>query len=114
MKKTIILLILMISVVVANAATYRVKYDVLNQQTTSFTVQVNSDRLVIGNNAFSLRRMGTITNSGLTFNSYAYGSREGMFCVSTTSITVEKNMFTRYTGYIIMIDNKAYLADKIN
>lgn len=114
MKKSLLLLILMISAVVANATTYRVKYDVLNQQSTSFTVQVNSDRLVIGNNAYTLRRMGTITNSGVTFNSYAYGSREGMFCISTSTITVEKNMFTRMTGYIIMIDNKAYLADKIN
>lgn len=114
MKKSILLLILMISAAVANATTYRVKYDVQKQQSASFTVQVNSDRLVIGNNAFSLRRMGTITNSGLTFNSYAYGNRDGIFCVSTTSITVEKNMFSRLTGYIIMFDNKAYLADKIN
>lgn len=114
MKKLIILLILIIITAVANATTYRVKYDVQKQQSASFTIQVNSDRLVVGNNAFSLRRMGTITNSGLTFNSYAYGDRDRMFCVSTTSITVEKNMFSRLTGYIIMIDNKAYLADKIN
>lgn len=108
-------MVLLICAIAANAATYRVKYDVNNQRSASFIVKVESNRLTIGSNAYPLRRMGTITSSGLTFNSYAYGSGEnGMFCISTTSITVEKNLFTKLTGYIIMIDNKAYLAEKIN
>lgn len=114
MKKSLIVLVLLICAIVANAATYRVKYDVNNQRATSFTIKVEPNRLIIGSNAYNLRRMGTITNSGITFNSYAYGSGEnGMFCVSTTSITIEKNPFTKLTGYIIIIDNKAYLADII-
>lgn len=48
-----------------------------------------------------------ITNSGLTFDSYAYGSSEdGMFCVATSSITVEKDLFTKLTGYIVIIDKR--------
>ena len=93
MKKTLIFMVLLICTIVANAATYRVKYDVNNQRKSSFIVKVESNRLTIGSSAYNLRRMGTITNSGLTFNSYAYGSGEnGMFCVSTTSITVEKGL----------------------
>lgn len=115
MKKTFIFMVLLICTVAVNAATYRVKYDVNNQRTTSFIVKVESNRLTIRSTAYDLRRMGTITSSGLAFNSYAYGSSEnGMFCVSTTSITIEKNQFTKLTGYIVMIDNKAYLAEKIN
>ena len=112
MKKSLIIMVLLICAIVVNATTYRVKYDVNNQRATSFTIKVETNRLTIGSNAYNLRRMGTITNSGLTFNSYAYGSGDnGMFCVSTTSITIEKNPFTKLTGYIIIIDNKAYLAD---
>lgn len=108
-------MVLLICAVAANAATYRVKYDVNNQRTTSFIVKVESNRLTIGSTAYDLRRMGTITSSDLTFNSYAYGSSEnGMFCISTTSITIEKNRFTKLTGYVVMIDNKAYLAERIN
>ena len=49
----------------AQAATYRVTYDVTNQKKVSFTVNVNSDCLTIGQNVYSLRQLGTITNSGL-------------------------------------------------
>ncbi len=115
MKKLFIFMVLLICTIAVNATTYRIKYDVNNQRSTSIIVKVESNRLTIGSKAYSLRRMGTITNSGITFNSYAYGSDgNGMFCVSTTSITVEKNLFTKLTGYIIIIDNKAYLAEKIN
>lgn len=115
MKKTLIFMVLLICTIMANAAIYRVKYDVNNQRSTSFTVKVESNRLTIGSTAYSLRRMGTISNSGLTFDSYAYGSSEnGMFCVSTTPISVDKDQFTRLSGYILVIDNKAYLAEKIN
>lgn len=108
-------MVLMFCTIAANAATYRVKYDVNNQQSTSFIVKVESNRLIIGSSEYCLRRMGTITNSGLTFNSYVYGIGEnGMFCVSTTSVTIEKNMFTKLTGYVIIIDKIAYLAEKIN
>lgn len=78
-------MVLLFCTLVANATTYRVKYDVNNQSTTSFIVRVESHRLTIGSNAYHLRRMGTITNSGLTFDSYAYGSSE-----NTSSITIEK------------------------
>ncbi len=37
-----------------------------------------------------------------------------MFCISTTPISVDKDQFTRLSGYILVIDNKAYLAEKIN
>ena len=115
MKKLIFFMVLLFCTIVANATTYRVKYDVNNQSYTSFIVRVESNRLTIGSNAYLLRRMGTITSSGLTFGSYAYGSREnGMFYVSTSSITVEKDLFTKLTGYIVIIDKKAYLAEKTN
>lgn len=114
MKKFILTFILVIVAVAAQAATYRVKYDVQNERSTNFTVVVNSNRLTIGNNSYDLRRMGTITNSGITFDSYAYGlTGNGMFCVSTNSITVEKGLWNKLTGYIIIIDQKAYLADKV-
>lgn len=113
MKKFMIFMVLFISAIVANAATYKVKYDVTSQCSTSFIVKVETNQLTIKSNAYSLRQLGTITNSGITFNSYVYDSNR-MFCVSTTSITVEKDLFTKLTGYIIMIDNKAYLAEKIN
>ena len=34
--------------------------------------------------------------------------------IVTSSITVEKDLFTKLTGYIVIIDKKAYLAEKIN
>lgn len=117
MKKIYIMMVLLMCTIVANAATYRLKYDINNQRSTSITVKVEHNRLTIGSTIYSLRRMGTITNSGsgITFDSYAYGSSEnGMFCVSTSSITVEKDLFTKLTGYIVIIDNKIYLAEKIN
>ncbi len=115
MKKTLIVLLILIGTIAANAATYRVKYDVNNGRSASFIVKVEPNRLTIGSKAYSLRRMGTISNSGLIFDSYAYGnSSNGMFCVSTTSITVEKNLFTKLSGHIMIIDNRAYLAEKIN
>lgn len=115
MKKIILLLVLLISTIAVNAATYRVKYDVQNQRSTNFTISVGYDRLTINQTGYSLRRMGTITSSGLTFDSYAYGSGgNGMFCVSTTSISIKKDWLTTLSGYVIIIDNKAYLADKIN
>ncbi len=92
MKKLVILFVLLISAIVVNAAIYRVKYDVHNKQSTSFIVKVESGKLTVRNNTYHLRRLGTITNSGLEFNSYVYGSNEkGMFCVSTTTVTVEIN-----------------------
>lgn len=116
MKKTLVLFItLLICSVAVNATTYRVKYDVNNQSSTSFIVKVDFNRLTIGSNSYPLRRMGTITSYGLTFDSYVYGSNEnGMFCVATSSITIEKNLFTKLSGYIIIIDKKPYIADKIN
>ena len=115
MKKLIFFLVLLFCTIAANATTYRVKYDINNQSRTSFIIKVESNRLTIGSRVYYLRRMGTITNSGLTFDSYAYGSSEdGMFCVATSSITVEKDLFTKLTGYIVIIDKKAYLAEKIN
>lgn len=115
MKKIILLLVILVSTIAVNAATYRVKYDVQNQRPTNFTVTIGYDRLTINQNVYTLRRMGTITSSGITFDSYAYGSgSNGMFCVSTSSIDIKKDWLTTLSGYIIMIDNKAYLADKIN
>lgn len=115
MKKIILIFVLLLSTIVAQAATYRVKFDVGNQKETNFIVKVEPGRLTVDNKSYSLRRLGTITNSGVEFNSYVYGRNEdGMFCVSTTSITLELNMFKSYTGYVIIIDNKAYIAKKIN
>lgn len=114
MKKMILLLIIIMSAIAAEAANYRVKYDILNQRETSFVVSVGYDRVSIAQNAYSLRRMGTITNSGITFDSYSYGNRDGMFCISTTVISIKFNMWKTRSGYVIMIDNKAYLADKID
>lgn len=47
MKKIILLLVLLVSAIAMNAATYRVKYDVQNQRSTNFTVSVGYDRLTI-------------------------------------------------------------------
>jgi hypothetical protein len=113
MKKIILLFVLLVSGIVANAATYRIKYDVKEKKETSFVVTLSSDKIVVGKNVFPLRRLGTITNSGLTFNSYCYGEYDKMLCVSTSSVTVG-NFNKKVTGYIIMIDNKTYLADIIN
>ena len=115
MKKIILLTILVLSAIVANATTYRVKYDVANERSTSFVVNVSYDKIAINGTTYSLRRMGIITNSGFVFDSYCYGSnQERLFCVATTPITVQKNAFTTLRGYIMLIDGKAYLADKID
>lgn len=50
-------MVLLFCTIVANATTYRVKYDVNNQSYTSFIVRVESNRLTIGSNAYLLRRM---------------------------------------------------------
>ena len=115
MKKFILSTILVISTLVASAATYRVKFDAQTMKETSFIVNVQSNTIKIGNNTYSLRRMGTITNSGYIFESYAYGSgANGMFCVSTSKISVQVNSFKKVTGYMMLIDGKAYIVDKIN
>jgi hypothetical protein len=114
MKKILFVFLLSMIAIAVNAATYRVKYDVNNERSTSFVVTVNADQVTINNNRYTLRRLGTITNSGITFNSYCYGAHDGMFCVSTSSISIKKDWLTTISGYIILIDNKPYLADKIN
>ena len=76
MNKFILLLVLLVSAIAVNAATYRVKYDVQNQRSTNFSVSVGYDRLTINQSSYSLQRMGTITSHGLTFDSYAYGCHE--------------------------------------
>lgn len=115
MKKSLILMVLLICAIVANAATYRVKFDIINQRAASFIVKIDYNRLTIGSTAYPLRRMGTITNSGFTFDSYAYGSSSnGALCVSTASTSIQKDRWSVLSGYIIIIDDKAYLADKIN
>ncbi len=96
-----------------SAETYKVHFDTSTKSATSFTVQINSDNIVIGNNQHTLRRLGTITNSGFTFNSYMFSSSQRMFCVSTSTITVEVSPGRRVTGYILMIDQHAYLASKV-
>ena len=115
MKKLIFLTLMLISAFVANAATYRAKFDAQTMNETSFIVKVQSNTIQIRNNTYSLRRMGIITSSGFVFESYAYGSgSNGMFCVSTSKITVQVNPFKTITGYMMLIDNKAYLVDRID
>ena len=113
MKKLFLLSVLLISCIAANAISYRVKYNVTDREDASFIVIPSHDKVVINNDTFSLRRLGTITSSGLTFNSFCYGQNDNMLCISTSSIMVE-DLFKKVTGFVIMIDNKAYLADKIN
>ena len=114
MKKFILLTVFIFSVFIVNATTYRVKYDVANERSTSFIVNVSYDKITINGTTYPLHRMGTITSSGFVFDSYSYGSQEKMFCVASTPITVQKNAFTTLHGYMMLIDGKAYLADKIN
>lgn len=52
MKKSIFFMVLLFCTLVANATTYRVKYDVNNHSTTSFIIRVESHRLTIGSNLF--------------------------------------------------------------
>ena len=115
MKKLIFLNLLLIIAFVANATTYRAKFDAQTRKETSFVVKVQTNTIQIRNNTYSLRRMGTITNSGYVFESYAYGSgSNGMFCISTSKITVQVNPFKTVTGYMMLIDRKAYLVDRID
>lgn len=115
MKKLILLTVFILSVVIANAATYRVKFDAQTQSQTSFIVKVQPNTLTIGSRSYTLRRMGTITNSGFVFDSFAYGPGEnGMFCVSSSRISVQVNPYTTVSGYMMLIDNKAYLVDRID
>lgn len=51
MKKSIFFMVLLFCTLVANATTYRAKYDV-NNSTTSFIIRVESHRLTIGPNLF--------------------------------------------------------------
>ena len=115
MKKFILLTILIISAFVGNATTYNVKFSAHTMKETSFVVKVQPNTITIGNDTYPLRRMGTITNSGYVFESYAYGSgSNGMFCISTSKITVQVNPFKTVTGYMMLIDGKAYLVDRID
>ena len=114
MKKVFFLMVLIVCTIAANAATYRIKYDVNNQRATSFVMTLSADKVTIGQRTHSLRKLGAITNSGLVFDSYCYGYNDGMLCVSTSSISIKKDIFTTLSGYIVIIDGKAYLADKIN
>lgn len=115
MKKIILLIFMTLIVIGVNAKTYRVKFDAQTMNETSFIVKVQSNTIQIRNNSYSLRRMGTITNSGYVFESYAYGSSSnGMFCVSTSKITVQVNPFKTVTGYMMLIDGKAYLVERVD
>lgn len=115
MKKILFLIVLFIGSLAMSAATYRVKYDVLAQKPTNFTVVVGYERLTINNNAYALCRMNPITSYSLTFDSYLYGEDwNGMLAISQKPIEFQNDSWTIVSGYVILFDNKAFLANKIN
>ncbi|MGL5937112.1 MAG: hypothetical protein ACRCZY_06395 [Phocaeicola sp.] len=97
----------------ANAESFQITYDIKSQKEVSFAVTVSSNKVIIDQKSYTLRVLGTLTNSNIEFNSYCYGENDRMFCVSTSEITVEKDQFTKFFGYLIFIDDKVYFADKI-
>lgn len=113
MKKKLLMFFLLFSVVV-NAATYRVKCDNTGK-TMSFIVKVENNKLAIGKYVFSLKYLGQIYDqaTGLTFYSYSILPKGQMFCVSTSKFTMRKKNNTLISGYVIMIKNKGYIADRI-
>lgn len=114
-EKILFLIVLFIGNLAMSAATYRVKYDVLAQKPTNFTVVVGYERLTINNNAYALCRMNPITSYGLTFDSYLYGEDwNGMLAISQKPIEFQNDSWTIVSGYVILFDNKAFLANKIN
>ncbi len=112
MKKLLSLLVMMIVAITISAETYQCHFDVNAKSTTKLTISVNSSSLSVGSNTYTLRQLGTITNSGVTFKSYVYSSSERMFCVSTSQVTLQLSPVQTVTGYVIMIDNHTYLARK--
>lgn len=105
---------LVLSVFMANAEKYRVKYNVNDQREVSFIVDLKSDQVLIKGRTYSVWRMGSVSSSGVNFRTYAYGTQSGTLGISTTQESLQLNSYRTIKGYIIIIDNKAYFADKIN
>ena len=113
MKKVIFIAMLVLSVFVANAEKYRVKYNINDQREVSFIVNMQGDKLMINGKEYPVWRMGSVSSSGVNFRTYAYGNQSGTLGISTTQESLQLNRFKTIRGYILLIDNKGYLADRI-
>ena len=114
MKKVILIAMLVLSVFMANAEKYRVKYNVNDQREVSFIVDLKSDQVLIQGRTYLVWRMGSVSSSGVNFRTYAYGNQSGTLGISTTQESLQLNRFKTIKGYILLIDNKGYLADRID
>ena len=114
MKKVILIVMLVLSVFVANAEKYRVKYNVNDQREVSFVVNLQGDKLTINGREYPVWRMGSVSSSGVNFRTYAYGYQNGTLGISTTQEGLQLNRFKTIKGYILLIDNKGYLAERID
>ena len=103
-----------LSVFMANAEKYRVKYNVNDQREVSFVVNLQCDKLTINGREHPVWRMGNVSSSGVNFRTYAYGNQSGTLGISYTQESLQLNRFKTIKGYIILIDNKGYLADRID
>lgn len=113
MKRFLLLLAFIICTITINASKYLIKYRVNDQHPISFVLNVSSNYVTLKGHIFGIRQLGTITSHGLTYNSYAIGSKQKMFCIAQRKIDFKINNNTYINGYIIIIGQTMYLADKI-
>ncbi len=110
MKRLITTFLAFTFAIMTFAQSYTVIFDATSKTSTNFTVNLSGNSITIRGSRYSLQRMGTITNSGITFNSYLYGSNDLMFCVATSSMTVQVPGQGNVTGYMMLINQRPYLA----
>ena len=110
MKRFITTFMVFTIAIMTFAQSYTVFFDATSKTSTNFTVNLSGNSITIRGNRYSLQRMGTIRNSGITFNSYLYGSNDLMFCVATSSMTVQVPGQGNVTGYMMLINQRPYLA----
>lgn len=110
MKRFIATFMAFITAIITFAQSYTVFYDATSKTSTNFNVTLSGNSITIRGSRYSLRQMGTITNSGIIFNSYLYGANDQMFCVATSSMTVQIPGQGNVTGYMMLINQRPYLA----
>jgi len=112
MKKTLLLLTFILCSLTLSATTYEVYYDINTKQEANLLITVNNNTLKVGQKVYPLRLLGHINNGNVVYASYAYDTTQKTFCVSTTLITLKLDNNRTTTGYLIILDDKAYLAQK--
>lgn len=110
MKRFITTFIVFTIAIMTFAQSYTVIFDATSKTSTNFNVTLSGNSITIRGNRYSLQRMGTITNSGITFKSYIYGANDLMFCIATSPMTVQVPGQGNVTGYMMLINQRPYLA----